>query len=118
MSKNNFILRLENLADKFDGEEVGIFAIGDFCKCFWSQVNSDPVPSYSIEELALTAGLPYDANEEYKKENRWTGDDENFTEVQPLQDEEGLFILEPQRIRTFSIKFGEVDISEKIDNTI
>jgi len=86
--------------------------MNQFAHDFYLEANPKSLvnPNFVIKELSLSGNQLATSNEAYKKANRWIGDDDASRPIYvPPADRQGLsgIALEPQRIRTFEITYGQ-----------
>lgn len=112
LGKNQIIMRLENLADSFDGDSgrPNYVNIQKYARELYLEINNKAPASIDIVETSLSSNAPL---EQVNLEKwQWQAiEDPNsaYQFVQPPIDRGGLrgVALEPQRIRAFTITFNK-----------
>lgn len=105
-------MRLENLADRFDGsDDVKYINVTQLAVDFFQEANVNSPAKFEIRELALGGNQLLAEQEAYKNDHLWHPNDEENGVVTSVwnrpDDQNGLdgVSLEPQRIRLFQIDY-------------
>lgn len=115
MAKNKILLRIENIADKFDFNisKINVVDIKSFAQQFYKEANpsSNNKPKITIKEVSITDNQLQSDLDKKKAAFSWKGadDDERKKGDQFVfsKDKNSLTAasFEPQRIRTYSIEY-------------
>ena len=101
--RNKILLRLENIADKFDNAATEKIDLGLLAQSLWQRANpcGPEYASVSVEEMSLTGNMP--VKERLQKHMTW----QTGFKAETLDQSSG--VLEPQRIRVYLLNYVAVD---------
>jgi len=118
LAKNEILVRFENLQDKFDfnttvlNVDIQKFAL-DF---FYASNGAMKEPLVSIQEMDLSNNMPSSEADQVRNSYKWKGEDDlsvDFSHLErPVDASPTVFTLEPQRLRSFQIKYEFINESE------
>ena len=121
VAKDQVILRIENLADRFDkSSEVSFLNVDKLAKDLYFEVNGKQADSVQIEEVSVQGTLL--EKDRLKNTFKWTGvDDGTQLEFSKRPDDQDGFkgvAMEPQRIRNFKLTYNKSGVKQLIQPKI
>ena len=121
VAKDQVILRIENLADRFDkSSEVSFLNVDKLAKDLYFEVNGKQADSVLIEEVSVQGTLL--EKDRLKNTFKWTGvDDGTQLEFSKRPDDQDGFkgvAMEPQRIRNFKLTYNKSGVKQLIQPKI
>lgn len=110
LSLNTLVIRLENIADLYDKDASSVtIEFKELLTNMWHSANSDSnaQAEFDIQEMSLTANMNLEQMEARRIKWKTVDDPKEEYEQSKVAKDDGfdLVKLEPQRIRTFMVKF-------------
>ena len=121
VAKDQVIVRIENLADRFDkSSEVSFLNVDKLAKDLYFEVNGKQADSVQIEEVSVQGTLL--EKDRLKNTFKWTGVDDGtqleFSKRPEDQDGFKGVAMEPQRIRSFKLTYNKSGVKQLVQPKI